>query len=187
MIGKEVVLGSDGNLQLAHPTNSSLYSDELVFELGYKRGPALKWWAERMWEAMSFFTVPVPAGGPITKLGLEAAEEGTAVTVTHFTNEAGMKLITESRTVGGKGLQPPYVTLPSQIPSGINAGQVEKLLEIAPGKGQYSITFTTHSSNLVTPVNGSLTSGRAIQFQLARPVPINSDLFVRTPAGLLKP
>jgi RHS repeat-associated protein len=102
-----------------------------------------------------------------------------SVTVTHFTDEAGMAAISEYQSVGTATIQP-YVTLPSEIPPNATAGEIEELLEIAPGRGSYSITFRTSASNLVTPANGATTSNGAIQYLLAKPVPINPSDFVLT-------
>ena len=109
-----------------------------------------------------------------------AAAEGDMATVVHFTDEAGMQAISKTGTVGTSQLQP-FVTMPSQIPAGSTAAQVEQILEIQAGRGQYSITFQTPTANLMTPANGAVTSGGAAQFQLINPAPINPANFILTP------
>ncbi|MGA2800999.1 MAG: hypothetical protein ABSE97_01290 [Verrucomicrobiota bacterium] len=109
------------------------------------------------------------------------AADSSLVNVTHYTDEAGMAAISRSGTVGAPGLQPPFVTLPSQIPASATASEIEQILEIQAGRGQYSITFQTPASNLQTPFNGTLTSGGVRQFQLINPAPINPVNFIRTP------
>jgi RHS repeat-associated protein len=129
-----------------------------------------------------FAPAEAPTAAPAAAAPVEApAAEGEMATVTHFTDEAGMQAISQSGTVGAPGLQPPFVTLPSQIPAGSTAAQVEQILEIQPGRGQYSITFQTPSANLMTPFNGPTTSGNAIQFQLINPALINPANFIKTP------
>jgi RHS repeat-associated protein len=118
----------------------------------------------------------VVAGG--AGAGAEAAES-ELVSVVHFTDEAGMAAISESGTVGTAEINA-FVTLPSEV-SGATTTEVESLLEIAPGKGNFSITFDTPSSNLMTPFNGPTTSGGVTQFQLVNPAPINPSGFVPTP------
>jgi RHS repeat-associated protein len=117
--------------------------------------------------------------------GLRSAGDDL-VNVVHYTDEAGVGAISASRTMGTKSLQP-FVTIPSQIPAGSTSAQVEQLLEIAPGRGAFSITFQTTRSNLMTPFNGPVTSGGAVQYQLRNPVTINPRNFVRTPGGVLTP
>ena len=147
--------------------------------------PALTKSMNIMGAYMFFFTGPTGEMGELTSLGLEGADQ--LVNVTHFTNEAGMQAISKFGTVGSENIAPQYVTLPFEVPSGANATQIERLLEIGAGKGQYSITFQTPASNLMTPGNGAPTSGQAIQFQLIKPVAINPNTFVRTPFALLPP
>jgi hypothetical protein len=89
----------------------------------------------------------------------------------------------QSGTVGAPRLQPPFVTLPSQIPAGSTMAQVEQILENQACRDQYSITFQTPSANLMTPFNGATTSGNALQFQLINPAPINPANFIRTPTS----
>jgi hypothetical protein len=79
-----------------------------------------------------------------------------SVVVTHYTDLAGVRAITSS---GGVLRACTYVTLPSEIPTGASAPQIEQRLEIIPGRGDYSITFSTPDSNLAVPSNGATTSG----------------------------
>ncbi|HXM49911.1 MAG TPA: RHS repeat-associated core domain-containing protein [Pyrinomonadaceae bacterium] len=146
--------------------------------------PALTQSMNIMGTYMFFFTGPTGEMGSLTSLGLEGTEE--LVNVTHFTNEVGMGMISETGTVGTDSIQP-FVTLPSEIPAGANPTEIERLLEIGSGRGQYSITFQTPASNLMTPANGATTSGGALQFQLIRLAAINPNTFVRTPLALLPP
>lgn len=74
-----------------------------------------------------------------------------------------------------------FVTLPSEIPIAASSRQIEQLLEIGPGRGEYSITFLTRFTNLAPAPNGATTSGGAIQYILRGPTPVNPFLFVRTP------
>jgi RHS repeat-associated protein len=101
-------------------------------------------------------------------------------TVVHYTDEAGMQAISQSGTVGTAQLQA-FVTMPSEIPVGSTAADIEQILEIQAGRAQYSITFQTPAANLMTPANGAVTSGGAVQFQLINPVPISPPTFIPTP------
>lgn len=51
--------------------------------------------------------------------------------------------------------------------SEMSATEVETFLEVTAGKGAFSTTFQTAASNLLPAVNGALTSGGAVQFQLS--------------------
>jgi RHS repeat-associated protein len=111
-----------------------------------------------------------------------AASGSTTTSVTHFTNDAGVGLITDAGGVlrGGGQATGTFVAPTSEIPTGATGSQVEQLLEIAPGKGANSITFETTNSNLVTPANGPTTSGEVTQFQLKEPVQIDPTKFKKT-------
>jgi RHS repeat-associated protein len=80
LIGKEVVLGADGNFQLANPENPYLNCEGLVSELGGKWGPPLKQSMEYMFQAdmalIGGFTTLGSVG--TTTLGLEGAGATTA-------------------------------------------------------------------------------------------------------------
>ena len=148
--------------------------------------------AQALKEASSIFANLVTAG-LLSSVDAPPSEEGGAVdteaaegtaaaeattTVMHVTGDAGVAGITES---GGVLLAGTYVTLPSEIPTGASAGDIESLLEINTGKGANSITFDTPNSNLVTPSNGPTTSGGAKQFQLVSPTKVDPFQFVKTP------
>ncbi len=105
--------------------------------------------------------------------GLGATGGGGAVVVTHCTSGEGAAAIaTDGSLRAGT-----FVTLPGEI-TGMSAAEVEKALEIQAGRGAFSITFETASSNLMVPSNGALTSGGAIQYQLIESVVVNSTSFV---------
>jgi RHS repeat-associated protein len=95
--------------------------------------------------------------------GAEVIEEGL-VTVTHFSDAAGVQAITESGTLRAGT----YVTLPGEA-SGMTASEVESALEIQPGRGAFSTSLEVPQSQLTIPENGPLTSGGKIQFQLTEP------------------
>ena len=111
--------------------------------------------------------IPLLLGSAVGKLAtaseLPITLGNAPVTVSHFTSDAGVVGIANTRGVLRRGT---YVTTPSQIPANASSVTVEKLLEIAPGKGANSVTFKTEFSNLAIPANGRTTSGGAIQFQL---------------------
>jgi RHS repeat-associated protein len=88
----------------------------------------------------------------------------TSVTVTHFTDAAGVQAITDSGTLQTGT----YVTLPTEV-GGLSSSDVESLLEIESGRGEFSTTFQVPPSQLVTPANGPLTSGGITQYQLTEP------------------
>jgi RHS repeat-associated protein len=97
--------------------------------------------------------------------------------VVHYTDAAGKAGISESGALRAGT----YVTKTPEIPGGAGAAQVESKLEIAAGKGGYSITVNTPSSNLAVPDNGATTSGGAWQRQLKTPVPVDPSRFQHTP------
>jgi len=89
------------------------------------------------------------------------------IMVQHFTNGFGMDTIVASGNLLKAGS---YVTLPGEV-QGMNALQVEEVLEIDPHRGDWSTTFETRQSNLGPAPNGPTTSGGAIQFILNAPTP----------------
>jgi hypothetical protein len=106
--------------------------------------------------------------GGAALFGLGAAAVGTntnndpMISVQHFTSQEIMNLIIDS----GNALYPgSYVTTPGQV-SGMTSSDIERRLEIGPGKGAWSTTFQTPLSNL-TPLG--TTSGGAAQFILVNP------------------
>jgi len=100
------------------------------------------------------------------------------VTVRTYTGAAGREGITSSGALRADT----WVTLPGEIPSRAGHLQIEKLLEIQPGRGANFVEFQVPSSNLRIPANGPTTSGGALQFQLNNPVPIDPSTF-RLPPG----
>lgn len=118
--------------------------------------------------------------GPVSSIGGAvdvAAEEiiGPMVTVKHFTSAPGVTAIKASGNLLRSGT---FVTLATEV-EGMSAAEVETALEIDAGKGAFSTTFQTPMSNLMTPFNGPLTSGNAIQYQLITPTIVGP--FVPTP------
>lgn len=100
--------------------------------------------------------------------GTEATGAADLVTVTHFTSAEGAAAIGEGGTLNAGS----FVTT-SDL-TGLNASEVESVLEIDPGKGAFSTTFQTPASNLGPAFNGPLTSGGAPQFQLVNPTPVTT-------------
>ena len=102
-------------------------------------------------------------------LGGPAAEEGAALermaTVVHYTDDAGAAAIRASGLLRAGS----WVTRPNQIPLGASSAEIERLLELLPGRGANSFTFQVPESQLIVPMEGSLTSGGALQFRLASP------------------
>lgn len=127
--------------------------------------------------ALTNTLLAAPVGAGLTQLGTTMGTATEVTTVVHYTSDAGVAGITESGGVLRSGT---YVTTPGEIPAGASSGTVEQLLEIGPGKGTNSVTFQTPSSNLVTPTNGSTTSGGAVQFQLKNPTQVNPGEFKPT-------
>lgn len=108
-------------------------------------------------------------GGPEGAFAGEAGGAGRLVTVVHYTNEAGAAAIRSSGFIRAGS----FVTLPSEIPGGAGAAEIEALLEIGAGKGARSFTFQVPESQLLIPANGAKTSGEALQFQLSQPFMLN--------------
>jgi hypothetical protein len=106
------------------------------------------------------------------------AAKSELITVRTYTGAAGREGITSSGVLRADT----WVTLPGEIPSRAGHLQIEKLLEIQPGRGANFLEFQVPSSNLRIPANGPRTSGGALQFQLNEPVPIDPSTF-RLPPG----
>jgi RHS repeat-associated protein len=125
----------------------------------------------------------VQMGNLVTSVGIGAVSGaiGAAgqeiVTVVHFTDSATAQAIEASGAIRAGS----YVTLPGEIPVGSSAAQVESILEIRPGSGAASATVEVQSSSLITPPNGTTTSGGAVQFQTTTPIPVGPGSFVPTP------
>ncbi|MFN5833492.1 MAG: hypothetical protein ACK459_07130 [Akkermansiaceae bacterium] len=99
------------------------------------------------------------------------------ITVRSYTNALGKEGISNSGAMRADS----WVTLPGQIPTRSGHLQIEKILEIQPGRGSHYLDFQVPASNLRIPANGPTTSGGALQFQLNNPVPINPSTFLRPP------
>jgi len=107
----------------------------------------------------------------------EAAEAAELLTVRTYTSRAGRDAISES----GHLRADTWVTLPNEVSNRAGHRQVERILEIQPGRGEHFIDVIVERSNLRVPTNGTHTSGGAIQFQLNRSIPIDPDGFRRPP------
>jgi RHS repeat-associated protein len=104
-------------------------------------------------------------------------EKPAKVTVRTYTNAIGREGITKT----GKLRTDTWVTLPKEIPNRAGHLQIEKILEIKPGRGSYYIDVDVPYSNLRIPANGPTTSGGAVQFQLNKPVPVDPSNFQLPP------
>jgi hypothetical protein len=105
------------------------------------------------------------------------AAERELITVRTYTGTIGREGITSSGALNANT----WVTLPGEIPPRAGHLQIEKLLEIKPGRGSNFLEFGVPTSNLRVPANGPRTSGGALQFQLNEPVPIDPSTFWRPP------
>ena len=108
----------------------------------------------------------------------EGAVEGAAelVIVTHFTSAEGVAAIEGGALRAGS-----FVAVPGEV-SGLTAMEVESALEIQAGRGAFSYTFRTPSSNLVTPLNGPFTSGLGTSVPVSEPRACRAG-FVRSNAN----
>ena len=94
-----------------------------------------------------------------------------------YTDGAGKEAITES-----SNLRPgTFVTRSGAISPRSGHLQVEKALEIQPGRGSTYIDVEVPNSQLRVPGNGSTTSGGAWQRQLTDEVPIDPSQWRRPP------
>jgi hypothetical protein len=118
----------------------------------------------------TLFGLSLGVGGG-AEVGVDALSGGSALadlslTVRHYTSDVGL-----SQILGSGVLRPgTFVTLPSEIPAGATAFDIERLLEIDPGKAQNFIDFQARISQLGVPANGQLTSGGALQWQTLFPL-----------------
>lgn len=112
---------------------------------------------------------------PVGRYAVAAKSE--LITVRTYTGTAGREGITSSGVLRADT----WVTLPGEIPSRAGHLQIEKLLEIQPGRGANFLEFQVPASNLRVPANGPRTSGGALQFQLNESVPIDPSTFRRPP------
>ena len=104
-----------------------------------------------------------------------AADE--LVTVRIYTNTARREGISSRRHLRADT----WLTLPSEIPSRAGHLQIERLLEIQPGRGSHFLELQVPASNLRVPANGPQTSGGSLQFQPNDPVSIDPSTFRRPP------
>jgi hypothetical protein len=112
------------------------------------------------------------AGALANRLAAGAA----SVRVTHFTSVEGAAAIESSGSLRAGS----YVTLPAET-AGRTAVGAEAALEIQAGRGAMQATFTVPARVLRTPANGAATSGGAVQYQLAEPIPVAPGAFTPTP------
>jgi len=103
---------------------------------------------------------------PLAGAGRAAAGR-TAITVVHYTDDAGRQAIAQAGNVRAGT----FVTKPRDV-QGMTTRQIEQRLEIQPGRGSHSFTVRTQRRNLVVPDNGRRTSGGAFQRQLRNPCAI---------------
>lgn len=88
------------------------------------------------------------------------------ITVRHYTDYEHMVMIERSRSLK----TPSYVTLPTEIPRGSTARDIERMLELNPGRGEYYIDLLVRKSDLRIPDAGPLTSGGKVQFQITQDI-----------------
>jgi RHS repeat-associated protein len=165
-------LGCDFNITNPSEHQMSAYGQAVLQEMG-NESPALNTVVNGLGIAtaaevalpLAWATAASSGSGGIATLASGTAEDST-VAVIHFTNEAGIESISSSGTLNANA----WVTLPGEIPPGAMPSQIESLLEIAPGKGQFFVTGQTTLGNLAVPASGSLTSGGLVQYQLIAPI-----------------
>ena len=105
------------------------------------------------------------------------ADKSETILVRHYTDIATRQSINESSHLRAGT----YVTLPSEIPPRGGHLQIERILEINPGRGVTYIDVPTPVSNLRVPADGPMTSGGAWQRQLIEPTPIDPHRWRRPP------
>ncbi|MFO7534840.1 MAG: RHS repeat-associated core domain-containing protein [Kiritimatiellia bacterium] len=137
--------------------------------------------AGTLWKALAFASLAIDSrfGGLAPNVSsLRYAAKSELFTVRTYTGAAGREGITSSRVLNADT----WVTLPGEIPSRAGHLQIEKLLEIEPGRGANFLEFQVPSSNLRVPVNGPTVPGSgAWQRQLIEPVPVDPSTFRRPP------
>jgi len=112
-----------------------------------------------------------PAADALAAAEIDAAAGGSELaTVTHFTSAEGAAAIGEGGTLNAGS----FVTTDNL--AGLSSSEVESTLEIDAGKGSFSTTFQTPTSNLGPAFNGPFTSGGATQFQLVNPTEVTTFL-----------
>ena len=120
-------------------------------------------------------STPLKTGSKILDIAVDIANPVSGVR--HYTNQAGMEAIQKS----GILQKNTFITTPGDIPTGSTANQVENILEIKPGRGEYFIDIPNPGeSNLKVPANGPSTSGGAFQRQTTTDTPVNPSDFKRT-------
>ncbi len=112
-------------------------------------------------------SAPFKTGSKILDIAVDIANPVSGVR--HYTNQAGMEAIQKS----GILKENTFVTTPGDIPSGATSNQIEKILEIDPGKGQFYIDVNVNKSDLKIPDSGPTTSGGATQMQTTKDIPVN--------------
>jgi hypothetical protein len=157
--------------------------DENTFTTAAKVGGFARDYVDTLGEVVTDFLDGVAPKIPGTDtrfmFGMGGAIRPTGnVTVRTYTGAAGREGITSSGTLRADT----WVTLPGEVPSRAGHLQIEKLLEIQPGRGSNFLEFQVPNSNLRVPANGPRTSGDALQFQLNNPVSIDPSTF-RLPPG----
>jgi RHS repeat-associated protein len=104
-------------------------------------------------------------------LAVPAVSRAAATTkVTHFTDAAGIAGIDAAEALRAGT----FVTKASEV-RGLTQAQVERALEIAPGKGAHSVTVHVPTKTLAVPANGGKTSGGAWQRQLTKPAKVKKE------------
>jgi hypothetical protein len=81
------------------------------------------------------------------------------ITVRTYTGAAGREGITSSGVLNADT----WVTLPGEIPSRAGHLQIERLLEIKPGRGANFLEFQVPTSNLRIPANGPTVPGAGLR------------------------
>jgi RHS repeat-associated protein len=109
--------------------------------------------------------------------GLKWIKADGLVKVRSYTDDVGREGITQS----GHLRKDSWVTLPDEIPIKAGRRQIEKMLEIQPGRGSNYIDLDVPRSNLRVPNNGTHTSGGKVQYQLNESVGIDSGTFRKPP------
>jgi len=109
----------------------------------------------------------------------KAVAEAEMLTVRTYTNAAGRAGITSSGVLDANRT---WVTLPEEISSRAGHLQIEKLLEIKPGRGANFLELQVPSSNLRIPANGPTVPGTGLwQRRLIESMPIDPSTFRRPP------
>lgn len=100
------------------------------------------------------------------------------ITVRHYTDKQGKISINKSGELWGNDNT--FVAKPFEIPDSSTSQEVEKALEIDPGRGSHYIDVRTTESNLSIPSNGKKTSGGKWQRTLKKAVKIDREKWKST-------